>query len=85
MTKRIILARLARVEMGNLGEFKPLRDGVKELKINHTGGFRIYFIEVGHEIIFLLAGGGKRTQDKDIDTAIELAKEVKRRSKNENK
>lgn len=37
-----IRARLARVQTGNLGDCKPLRDGVQELRIDHGPGYRVY-------------------------------------------
>ena len=37
-----IRARLARVEAGNMGDCKPLRDGVQELRISHGPGYRVY-------------------------------------------
>jgi putative addiction module killer protein len=52
-----IKARLARVRLGNLGTTRSLGDGVKELKIDHGPGYRVYFGEAGNEIIVLLSGG----------------------------
>ena len=36
-----IRARLARVEIGNFGDCKPLREGVQELRIDHGPGYRV--------------------------------------------
>lgn len=60
---------------GNLGDVKPARDGVSEMRIDHGPGYRLYFIRRGPLVIVLLAGGDKRTQDADIDRAIEIAKD----------
>jgi putative addiction module killer protein len=69
-----IAARLDRARLGNLGDFKHLRDGVSEMRIDVGAGYRLYFIRRGSEVIILLCGGDKRTQDADINRAIELAK-----------
>ena len=70
-----IQARIRRVSLGNLGDIKPLREGVFELRIDHGPGYRVYFIKRGPLVIVLLAGGDKRTQAADIERAIEIAKE----------
>jgi putative addiction module killer protein len=50
--------------------------GVSELRISYGPGYRIYFIQQGTEVTILLAGGSKKTQSKDILTAINLAAEL---------
>lgn len=69
-----VVARLRRAELGNLGDFKFLRDGVSEMRIDVGAGYRLYFTRRGSAVILLLCGGDKSTQNKDIDRAIELAK-----------
>lgn len=69
-----IAARLDRAAYGNLGDFKFLRDGVSEMRIDVGAGHRLYFIRRGDTLIVLLCGGDKRTQDADIHRAIVLAK-----------
>lgn len=68
--------RLRRVELGVLGDCKPVGEGVSELRIDHGPGYRVYFIQRGYEVIVLLAGGDKSTQAKDIRTALKLAREL---------
>ena len=75
--KARIKARLRRVELGNFGDAEPVGDRVSELRFFFGSGYRIYFIQHGDEIIILLAGGNKSTQQKDIDKALELAKEIR--------
>jgi putative addiction module killer protein len=55
--------------MPNFGDFKPLRDGVHELRIDVGPGYRVYYARAGKVVMLLLCGGTKRTQDGDIDRA----------------
>ena len=71
-----IQARIDRLELGNAGDVKPVGDGVSEMRIDYGPGYRVYFIQKGSELIILLAGGVKRTQSRDIQNAIEMAKEL---------
>lgn len=68
-TRQRILNRLFRVEQGNYGDYKPLKDGVFELRFSFGSGYRIYFGEDGEKIVVLLSGGDKSTQKQDIQTA----------------
>lgn len=61
-----IKKRLDRVEFGNLGDFKPVGEGVLELRVSYGPGYRIYFAQVEDLIILLLCGGDKSTQSQDI-------------------
>ena len=53
-----------------------LQDGVCELKINYGPGYRVYYTRRDDVLVILLCGGDKRTQQRDIDTAKRMAKEV---------
>ena len=68
-----ILVRIERLAMGNPGDAKPVGEGVSELRINYGPGYRVYYKKTGSVVIILLAGGDKRTQNKNIKTAIRLA------------
>ena len=72
-----IRARLARVEAGNFGDCKPLRDGVQELRIDHGPGYRVYFMRRGPLVVVLLCGGDKSSQDRDIALAKTIAAQWK--------
>ena len=72
-----ILARLARVRLGNLGDCKPVGDGVSELRVDYGPGYRVYFGQKGHTLVVLLCGGDKRTQDRDIRLARQFWQEFK--------
>jgi putative addiction module killer protein len=64
-----VMARLERVELGNLGDHRGVGDGVFELRIDFGPGYRIYFGLDGSELVVLLIGGTKKTQQRDIETA----------------
>ncbi len=72
-----INARIGRMADGNMGDVKPARDGVSELRIDYGPGYRVYFVKRGPLLIVLLAGGDKRTQDADIALAVAIAKDWK--------
>jgi len=69
----MIAARLFRLANGLPGGVKPVGQGVSELRIHHGPGYRVYFKQRGNEIIILLCGGDKDTQQTDIETAQRLA------------
>jgi putative addiction module killer protein len=66
-----VLARLARLRSGSLGDWKALGGGVFELRIDYGPGYRLYFGRDGSKIVILLAGGTKETQSRDIKRAKE--------------
>lgn len=71
-----ILARIDRLALGNAGDVQPVGEGVSEMRIHYGAGYRVYFVQRGSILIVVLAGGTKKTQDKDIRAAIELAKNL---------
>jgi len=74
-----IRARLARVQAGNLGDCKPLRNGVQELRIDHGPGYRVYLSRQGPVMVLLLCGSDKHRQSVVIEKAIEYLRDWKRR------
>lgn len=72
---------MARIEAGNLGDVKPVGEGVSERRIDYGPGYRLYFGQDGDELIVLLAGGSKKRQQKDIEQAKALWAEYKARKK----
>lgn len=76
MAKTSILLRIRHVSLGNLGDVKPVGEGVSEFRIDYGTGYRVYFIQRGKTLVILLAGGDKRTQPQDIRKAIALSKTV---------
>lgn len=75
--KAKILFRIQKLEKDeHFGDCEPVGDGIRELKINYAKGYRIYFKEKDGKVIVLLIGGDKSTQQKDIEKAKELAKQI---------
>ena len=70
------MSAIRRLSLGNPGDVRPVGEGVSELRIDYGPGYRIYFVQHGQTVVVLLAGGDKRTQDQDIKTALELAREL---------
>lgn len=68
--------RLKHVELGSLGDSKSVGDGVFEMRIDYGPGYRLYYMNVNGEVIFLLIGGDKSTQQCDIEKAKEIKKEL---------
>jgi putative addiction module killer protein len=56
-----VVARIKRLELGLMGDVRPVGDGVSELRIHFGAGWRLYFTQRGTQIIVLLMGGSKRT------------------------
>jgi putative addiction module killer protein len=75
--KARINARVRRAELGNFGDCEPVGEGVSEMRIHYGPGYRVYWVQRGHEIFILLAGGDKSTQAKDIKNALQLARNLK--------
>ena len=71
-----ILVRIERLAAGNPGDVKPVGEGVSELRIDYGPGYRVYFRNIGQKVIILLAGGDKKSQSKDIKTALRLSRDL---------
>lgn len=70
-----IAERIDRLTHGNFGDTKPVGQGLWELRMPYGPGYRIYYLRDGEELILLLCGGDKSTQQADIDRAHRLADE----------
>lgn len=66
-----VIKRIERVKFGNLGEYKILTgaDGLFELKMDFSGGLRLYVGRQDELVVLLLMGGDKKTQKGDIEKA----------------
>jgi putative addiction module killer protein len=74
-----IETRLARVRLGNLGDYAAVGDGVYELRVFYGPGYRIYFGLESNTVVLLLCGGTKSSQRRDIATAKAYWNDYRRR------
>lgn len=75
--KARILARIAGARLGNFGDCEPVGEGVSEMRIHVGAGYRVYFTRTELTIYFLLTGGDKSSQKKDIARARSMARGLK--------
>jgi len=78
--KVAVIRRVARIEKGNFGDHSFCRDGVWELRIDVGPGYRVYYALSGRQVVLLLCGGDKRTQDTDIGLAVDCWQDWQRRT-----
>ncbi len=71
-----IVARIRRMERGNVGDSRSVGAGVMEMRIDYGPGYRVYYVRRGEALVILLCAGDKRTQVRDIRRAQELARDV---------
>jgi putative addiction module killer protein len=76
MTHRRLARRLEKAQAGNLGDVKPVGEGVFEMREHFGPGWRMYYIQRGEVLIVMLGGGDKSTQAADITKAVKLAATV---------
>lgn len=69
---------LTRMMEGNLGHTKSVGGGVLESIIDYGPGYRIYFARKGDDIIVMLGGSVKKSQEKSILESKELWKKIKK-------
>ncbi len=71
-----IQVRLDRLQAGLVGDVKQVGEGVSELRVDYGPGYRVYFCQKGLVLTIVLAGGNKKTQQRDIRIALELARNL---------
>ena len=71
-----VLVRVERLAAGNPGDVRPVGEGVSEMRIDYGPGYRVYFTKQGRTVVVLLAGGDKRSQSRDIERALSLARNL---------
>jgi len=70
-----VLRQVKKLTIG-LGKQKNLGDKLWELKIEEGPGYRAYFYHDGSEVILLLAGSDKKKQERTIELARKLIREI---------
>ena len=76
-----IRVRISRLEAGNFGDCKPVRDGVQELRVDVGPGYRVFLSRQGPVLVLLLCGSDKSNQNRTIEQAIEYLDDWKQRGK----
>ena len=71
-----IVVRIRAAELGNFGDCAPVGEGVSEMRLHFGPGYRLYFWQQGSHVYWLLAGGDKSSQSRDIEQAKALRREV---------
>ena len=69
---------ITRLEQGNWSNVAWFR-GIGEYKMDRGPGLRIYLAKDGLKLIILIGGGTKKRQQQDIDQAVALWEDYKRR------
>ena len=77
--KAMIADRIKRAANGNFGKVRSVQGGVFEMKIDRGPGYRVYYFQHGKQLVILLCGGDKRTQDADVAYAKRLKAEIEKR------
>jgi putative addiction module killer protein len=76
VARKAIGRRLARIELGLMGDWKPVGEGVSELRFDLGPGYRVYFTQRGQVLVILLCGGDKGSQARDIARARAMLAEL---------
>jgi len=76
MAHRRLLMRLRKASLGNLGDVKPVGDGLFEMREHFGPGWRMYYVQRGSTLIVMLGGGTKSSQQADIAAAKAWARKI---------
>lgn len=72
-----VQVKIERLAAGHPGDVKPVGEGVSELRVHYGPGYRVYYKQEGWHLVILLAGGDKRSQARDIERALRLARNLR--------
>lgn len=75
--------RINRMELGNFGDHRFCRDGVWELRVDVGQGYRVYYVVAGTQVVLLLCGGDKQTQDATLTSPASAGRTGKGETDNE--
>lgn len=76
LTRKRLGLRLRKASLGNLGDVKPVGEGVWEMREFFGPGWRMYYVERDGVLIVMLGGGNKSSQSTDIAVAQNLSKQL---------
>jgi putative addiction module killer protein len=82
--RRRIIKRIFRVQQGNYGDVESIGEGLSELRLFFGPGYRVYFGEDADNIVIILCGGDKSSQNRDIENAKAYWLEYQINAKTEN-
>jgi putative addiction module killer protein len=75
--RRAVLRRIGRIaSTENFGDHARVGDGVSELRVDVGPGYRVYYTSRGEQVVLLLCGGDKDSQERDIRRAKEMAAQL---------
>jgi len=78
IAKARIIQRIRAAELGHFGDVAPVGDGVSEMRIHFGPGYRVYYGRRGEQIYLLLIGGDKSSQNRDIQRAKQMLRDLPR-------
>jgi putative addiction module killer protein len=76
IAKARIVQRIRAAEFGHFGDTKPVGAGVHEMRVHVGPGYRLYYTRRAGQVYWLLLGGDKSTQRRDIEQAIQMARHI---------
>ena len=68
-----VLVRVDRLAAANPGDAKPVGEGVSELRIDYGPAVPAVHPPLRNQLVVLLTGGNRSTQEADIRTAHDIA------------
>lgn len=76
VAKARIAKRIRSAELGHFGDTRPVGEGVHEMRVHFGPGYRLYYTQRAERVYWLLLGGDKSGQQRDIEQAIQMARDL---------